>query len=73
MVDPRHPRARIRVATATLSGDMLLKGQRIAFTARVDYPRVDAEFAQWDQILDPVDQWEALRALETFIDEQLRG
>jgi hypothetical protein len=66
-------RASIRVATATLSGWMLLESQRIAFEARIVYPKIDATFS--DEATDgtPVDQWKALRALETFIDEQLRG
>jgi hypothetical protein len=66
-------RAAIRVATATITGEMLLDGQRIAFEARVAYPKIDATFA--DEATDgtPVDQWKALLALETFIDEQLRG
>ena len=67
------PKAQIRVATATLSGEMLLQGQRIPFEARIAYPKIDATFAE--EALDgtPVDQWKALRALETFIDEHLRG
>lgn len=66
-------RARVRVAAATLSGEMLLDGQRFKFHANVAYPRIDAEFANLDDNSTPVDQWKALRALETFIDEHLRG
>jgi hypothetical protein len=66
-------KALVRVATATLSGEMLLDGQRFKFHASVAYPRVDAEFARVDDNSTPVDQWKALRALETFIDEHLRG
>lgn len=65
--------ARVRVATATLTGEILLDGHRVPFEARVVYPRIDATFAE--EALDGtrVDQWTALRALETFIDENLRG
>ena len=67
------PKAQIRVATATLSGEMLLQGQRIPFEARIAYPKIDATFAE--EALDgtPVVQWKALLALATFIDEHLRG
>jgi hypothetical protein len=66
-------RAAVRVATATLSGEMLLNGQRISFEARIDYPQIEATFA--DLALDGsrVDHWLALRALETFVEEHLRG
>jgi len=59
---------RVRLHQADLIGEMLLEGQRIAFTARIDGPKVDVEFA------DPgVDQWTAFRALDRWIDENLRG
>ena len=66
-------KARVRVATATLTGEILLDGQRVPFEARGAYPRIEATFAE--EALDGtrVDQWAALRALETFIDENLRG
>ena len=66
-------RAAVRVASATLSGEMLLQGQRIPFEARIAYPKIDATFAPLALDGTPVDQWTALLALETFIDEQLRG
>lgn len=59
---------RVRLREGTLVGEMLLDGQRIAFTARINGPKVDVEFA------DPgVDQWTAFRALDRWIDENLRG
>jgi hypothetical protein len=59
---------RVRLREGTLAGEMLLEGQRIVFTVRIDGPKVDAEFA------DPeVDQWTAFRALDRWIDENLRG
>ena len=68
-------RAALRVAGATIRGEMLLDGQRIDFRATIDYPRVDAEFelAVRDCSGRELDQWTALRALERFIDENLRG
>jgi len=68
-------RAALRVAGATIRGEMLLDGQRIDFRATIDYPRIDAEFelAARDCSGRALDQWLALRALETFIDENLRG
>jgi hypothetical protein len=71
----QRKRAALRVHAATIQGEMLLDGQRIDFRATIDYPRVDAEFELSD--LDcsgrELDQWAALRALEAFIDERLRG
>ena len=68
-------RAALRIHTATIRGEMLLDGQRIDFRATINYPRVDAEFELADRDCSgrELDQWLALRALETFIDENLRG
>lgn len=66
-------RAAVRIQSATLSGEMLLEGQRFLFSARLSYPHIDAEFAEKDENSNPVDAWKALRALETFVDEHLRG
>lgn len=68
-------RAALRVAEATIRGEMLLDGQRIDFSAEIDYPRVFAEFelADRDTSGRELDQWAALRALEAFIDDNLRG
>lgn len=65
--------AAVRVASATLSGEMLLNGQRIPFEARIAYPKIDATIS--GEALDgtPVDQWKAMLALETFVEDHLRG
>jgi hypothetical protein len=65
----------LRVHAATIQGEMLLDGQRIDFNAEIDYPRVFAEFELADRDCSgrELDQWAALRALEAFIDERLRG
>lgn len=66
-------RAKVRITSAVLSGVMLLDGQRIPFKAHLDYPKIDADFPEKDENSNVIDQWKAFRALETFIDEQLRG
>ena len=66
-------RAAVRIRTATLSGEMLLGGQRIPFKAEISYPKIIAEFAAKDENSNPIDQWLALQALETFVDEHMRG
>ncbi len=66
-------RAAVRVDSAILTGEMLLNGQRIPFEAAISLQKINATFA--DLALDGsrVDHWLALRALETFVDEHLRG
>ena len=63
---------RVRLHSATLTGEMLLDGQRIAFRAEIDGPKVDAWF---DPTKDgqSVASWLAVRALDRWIDENLRG
>ena len=63
---------RVRLHSATLTGEMLLDGQRIAFTAEIDGEKVSAEF---ERTIDGriVDSWLAFRALDRWIDETLRG
>ena len=63
---------RVRLHSATLTGEMLLDGQRIAFRAEIDGQKVDAWF---DPTKDgqEVDRWLAFRALDRWIDETLRG
>lgn len=65
--------ARIRARTVAISGEILLEGQRANFQARVNGPRVDAEFEQHPESERPLDQWELFRALERWIDENMRG
>jgi hypothetical protein len=63
---------RVRLHSATLVGEMLLDGERLAFRAEIDGRKVDAEF---DSVPEGqhVDQWTAFRALDRWIDETLRG
>jgi hypothetical protein len=63
---------RVRLHGATLVGEMLLDGERIAFDARIDGRKVDAEFTPTKEG-QHVDQWLAFRALDRWIDETLRG
>ena len=63
---------RVRLHSATLTGEMLLDGQRIAFRAEINGPKVEVWF---DPTKDgqEVDRWLAFRALDRWIDENLRG
>jgi hypothetical protein len=63
---------RVRLHSATLTGEMLLDGQRIAFRAEIDGGKVDAWF---DSTKDgqQIDRWLAFRALDRWIDDNLRG
>jgi hypothetical protein len=63
---------RVRLQGATLVGEMLLDGQRLDFTARIEGQRVDAEFTATVEG-QVVDQWLAFRALDRWIDATLRG
>ena len=63
---------RVRLHSATLTGEMLLDGQRIAFTAEIDGEKVSAEFERTKDGQE-VDRWLAFRALDRWIDETLRG
>lgn len=65
--------ARIRLTRATLSGEILLEGQRAYFTANIHGPRVDAEFQPHPETERALDQWQLFRALEKFVDTNLRG
>lgn len=67
------PKARIKIAKMHVEGVMLLEGQRIPFSADVKGEKIDADFPQEDDIGQPIDAWKAFRALDTFIDENLRG
>lgn len=66
-------KARIKITTGEFEGLMLLDGRQIRFKVRVHAFGIDAEF---DKLLptDPdIDTWTAYRALETWIDEHMRG
>lgn len=71
----KRQRCALRIQEATIRGEMLLDGQRIDFNAEIDYPRVLADFklADRDTSGRELDRWAALRALEAFIDDNLRG
>ena len=63
---------RVRLHSATLTGEMLLDGQRIAFRAEINGPKVEAWFDPTKDCQE-VDRWLAFRALDRWIDETLRG
>lgn len=66
-------KARIKITTGEFSGLMLLDGRQMRFTVRVHQFGIDAEF---DKLLpeDPeIDVWKAFRALEKWIDDNMRG
>ena len=64
---------RIRIETATLRGELLTQGARVRFEANIDGPKVDAHFEPHEKSENQIDDWNALKALEGFIDEHLRG
>jgi hypothetical protein len=64
---------RIRIEHATLRGELLTQGARVRFEATVDGPKVDAIFELHEESERPIDDWNAFKALEGFIDEHLRG
>ena len=63
---------RVRLHSATLVGEMLLEGERIAFRAEIEGGKVDAWF-DTTRTGQTVDQWTAFRALDRWIDDNLRG
>jgi hypothetical protein len=69
---PDKKEVRVRLHGATLTGEMLLDGFRIGFDARIDGQKVDAEFTPTKEG-QSVDQWQAFRALDRWVDENLRG
>ena len=64
---------RIRIQTATLRGELLTQGARVYFEANIDGSKVDAVFEPHEKSENQIDDWNALKALEGFIDEHLRG
>lgn len=66
-------KARIKVTTGEFSGLMLLEGHRIRFSAKVHQFGIDAEFEKLLPEDPEVDVWKAFRALETWVDENMRG
>lgn len=64
---------RIRIEHATMRGEMLAQGARVRFEVRIDGPNVDARFEPHEDSERTISDWNALVALEGFIDEHLRG
>lgn len=66
-------KARIKIATGEFQGLMLLDGQRIRFSARIHAFGVDGEFEKLLPEDPEVDVWKAFRALEKWVDDNMRG
>lgn len=64
---------RIRIEHATMRGELLTQGARVRFEATVNGPNIDATFEPHEASERPIDDWNAFKALEGFIDEHLRG
>jgi hypothetical protein len=45
----------------------------VRFEANIDGPKVDAYFEPHEKSERTIDDWTAMKALEGFIDEHLRG
>ena len=56
-----------------MRGELLTQGARVRFEVRIDGPKVDAYFEPHEASANTIDDWNALKALEGFIDEHLRG
>ena len=67
------PRARIKIAGGSLQGEILVAGQRATFTAEIGEMGVRATFDEHPASEVRIDQWQLLRALDSFIEENLRG
>lgn len=65
--------ARVRLDNATLEGQILHQGHRAYFTARIDGPRIDAEFREHPDSERTASLWEQFKLLEKFVDDHLRG
>lgn len=64
---------RIRIESATMRGELLTQGARVRFEVKVDGPKIEAVFEPHEKSERPIDDWNAFKALEGFIDEHLRG
>lgn len=64
---------RLLVTEGTLRGEILVVGQRAHFEAEIGEMGVRATFEPHSASEAPVDQWQLLRALDKFIEENLRG
>ena len=64
---------KIRIEHATMRGELLTQGARVRFEVNIDGSKVDAYFEPHEKSERTIDDWNALKALEGFIDEHLRG
>lgn len=62
---------RIRLAKGRFAGEMLHQGRVYQFDCSISGSDIDAEFRTVGE--EPFDRWEAFRALEAWIEENLRG
>lgn len=67
------PKARIKIATGEFSGLMLLDGQRIRFETEVHAFGINAEFKKVVPDDPEIDLWRAFKALEKWVDDNMRG
>ena len=67
------PETHIKITTGEFQGLMLLEGQRIRFKVQVHQFGVDAEFEKLLPEDPEVDVWTAYRALEKWVDDNMRG
>jgi hypothetical protein len=56
-----------------MRGELLTQGARVRFEVNIDGSKVDAYFEPHEKSERTIDDWNALKALEGFIDEHLRG
>lgn len=61
---------RVLVDVLQVQGHMLLNGSKIPFKASVEGTQLSAEF---DYLPEGVSTWEAFQAIESFINDHLRG
>lgn len=66
-------KARIKITTGEFEGLMLLEGRQIRFTTKVHAFGTDAEFSKLLPEDPEIDVWKAFKALDTWIDENMRG
>lgn len=65
--------ARIKITTGEFSGLMLLDGRQMRFTVRVHQFGIDAEYDKLRPEDPEIDMWKAFRALEKWVDDNMRG
>lgn len=66
-------KARLMVTGGQLRGEILVAGQRAWFDVEINELGVRATFEPHPASESAVDSWQLLRALERFIEENLRG